>query len=163
MSEITNFPPLLSSDIALSILTVKVLFMWNFIYLIKVVSLKQNLSILLYEKEKILNSILHYQISKYDNYNLLILENDEELHDTVTDKSFDAFILNSNNLNDNIINLINIFRQKNKDINIIAYHEPLDQTKIDNTDKLFLLEKPFKLITLLNYLDNINNLETLHN
>ena len=127
------------------------------------ISLKQNLSILLYEKEKILNSILHYQISKYDNYDLLILENDEELHDTVTDRSFDAFILNLNNLNDNIKNLINIFRQKNKDINIIAYHEPLDQTKIDNTVKLFLLEKPFKLITLLNYLDNINNIETLHN
>ena len=34
MSEITNFPPLLSSDIALSILTVKVLFMWFFIYLL---------------------------------------------------------------------------------------------------------------------------------
>ena len=34
---------------------------------------------------------------------------------------------------------------------------------INNVDKLFLLEKPFKLTTLLNYLDNINKTETLHN
>ena len=75
--------------------------MWIFIYLIKVISLKQNLSILLYEKEKILNSILYYQISKNNNYDLLIVENDEELHKTVADRSFDACILNLNNLNDN--------------------------------------------------------------
>ena len=33
----------------------------------------------------------------------------------------------------------------------------------DNVDKFILLEKPFKLMTLLNYLDNINKTETLHN
>ena len=35
--------------------------------------------------------------------------------------------------------------------------------KVPIVDKLFLLEKPFKLKTLLNYLDSINNTETIHN
>ena len=34
---------------------------------------------------------------------------------------------------------------------------------IDNVGKVFLLEKPFKLITLLNYLDSINYTETIVN
>ena len=127
------------------------------------ISLKQNLSILLYEKEKILNSILHYQISKYNNYDLLIVENDEELYETVTDRSFDACILNLNNLSYNIKNLINIIQRKNEHVNIIAYHEPFYKKIIDNIGKVFLLEKPFKLITLLNYLDSVNYTETMLN
>ena len=127
------------------------------------ISLKQNLSILLYEKEKILNSILHYQISKYNNYDLLVVENDEELHEIVTDRSFDACILNLNNLSNNIKNIINILQSKNENVNIIGYHEPFYKKMIDNVGKVFLLEKPFKLIALLNYLDSINYTETILN
>ena len=105
------------------------------------ISLKQNLSILLYEKEKILNSILQYQISKYNNYDLLIVENDEELHETVTDRSFDACILNLNNLSDNIKNLINILQSKNEHVNIIAYHEPFYKKMIDNVGKIIFIRK----------------------
>ena len=127
------------------------------------ISLKQNLSILLYEKEKILNSILYYQISKYNNYDLLIVENDEELHETVANRSFDACILNLNNLSDDNKNLINILQSKNEHVNIIAHHEPINKKMTDNVDKVFLLEKPFKLITLLNYLDSLNYTETMVN
>ncbi len=127
------------------------------------ISLKQNLSILLYEKEKILNSILHYQISKYNNYDLLVVENDEELHETVTDRSFDTCILNLDNLSVNIKNLINILQSKNEHVNIIAYHEPFYKKMNDNVGKVFLLEKPFKLITLLNYLDSVNYTEIMLN
>ena len=127
------------------------------------ISLKQNLSILLYEKEKILNSILNYQISKYNNYDLLIVENDEELLKTMTNRSFDACILNLNDLDDNIKNLIRILQSKNECINIIAYHELFYKKIIDNVGKVFLLEKPFKLITLLNYLDSVNHKETIVN
>ena len=121
------------------------------------------MSILLYEKEKILNSILQYQISNYYNYDLLIVENDQDLHETVIDRSFDACILNLNNLSDNIKNLINILQSKNENVNIIVYHKPFYKKMIDNVSKVFLLEKPFKLITLLNYLDSINYTETMLN
>ena len=127
------------------------------------ISLKQNISILLYEKEKLLNSILQYQISNYNNYDLVVIENNEKLHKIATNRSFDACIINLNNFVNDSKNFIKILRSKNKHINIIAYHEPFYKNMINNVDKLFLLEKPFKLITLLNYLDNINKTETFHN
>ena len=125
--------------------------------------MKQNLSILLYEKEKILNSILQYQILKYNSYDLFVLENDEKFNDILKDKSFDACILNLNNFSNDSKSFINILRSKNKYINIIAYHEPFYKKMIDNVSELFLLEKPFRLITLLNYLDSINKTENLSN
>ena len=83
LSEITSFPPLLSSDIALSIFIVNVLlFMRHFIIYLKkqmVISLKKEFLILIYEKEKLLNSILDYQISKYNNFKSFCFNNSEDL------------------------------------------------------------------------------------
>ena len=126
------------------------------------ISLKQNLSILLYEKESILNSILQYQISNYNSYDLFVVENDEEFCEIMKDKSFDACILNFNYFSSDSKSFVNILRSNNKNINIIVYHEPFHKKMINNLDKLFLLEKPFKLTTLLNYLESINKTETLH-
>ena len=125
--------------------------------------LNQNLSVLLYEKEKILNSILHYQISNYKNYDVVILENHEESHDILTNKSFDACVLNLNGFTNENQKFLDELIRKNENINIIAYHEPYLKKMINNLGKLFLLEKPFKLITLLNYLESINNTKTSHN
>ena len=122
--------------------------------------LKQNISILLYEKEKILNSILQYQISNLYNYEIFALEDHEELNEIFTNRDFDVSILNLNNLKNDTKNFINILQSKNKNINIIAYQEPPSNKINKNISKLFLLEKPFKLVTLLNYLDGINNKET---
>ena len=125
--------------------------------------MKQNLSILIYEKEKILNSILQYQISNYKNYDVLVIENHKELYEIVINKSFDVSILNLNNFSNDFKNFISILQNKNKHINVIAYHEPFLKKMIVDVGKLFLLAKPFKLITLLNYLDSINNTQNLHN
>ena len=124
--------------------------------------MNQNLSLLLYEKEKILNSILQYQISNY-NYKVIISENHEEAYDIVTNRNFDVCILNLNDLNNESQNFLDTLISKNENINIIAYHEPSLKKVINNFGKLFLLEKPFKLKTLLNYLDSINNTKNLHN
>ena len=125
--------------------------------------LNQNFSVLLYEKEKNLNSILQYQISSYNNYEVVNLENHEKSHDIVTNRSFDASVLNLNDFGNESQNFLDTLMGKNENINIIAYHEPSLKKMINNLGKLFLLEKPFKLITLLNYLDSINNAKTLHN
>ena len=124
--------------------------------------MNQNLSLLLYEKEKILNSILQYQISNY-NYKVIISENHEEAYDIVTNRNFDVCILNLNDLNNESQNFLDTLISKNENINIIAYHQPSLKKVINNFGKLFLLEKPFKLKTLLNYLDSINNTKNLHN
>ena len=125
--------------------------------------LNQNLSVLLYEKEKILNSILQYQISNYNNYEVVILENHEESKGFVTNRSFDACVLNLNDFTNESQNFLDKLISKNENISIIAYHEASLNKMINNLEKFFLLEKPFKLITLLNYLDSINNTKTLHN
>ena len=89
------------------------------------ISLKKNISILLYEKEKILNSILQYQIINYNNYDVLVIENYEELLEIVINRNFNAYILNLNDLGNNSKNFIkNTSKQKMNISNIIAYHEP---------------------------------------
>ena len=81
--------------------------------------LKKDIPILLYEKEKILNSILQYQISNYDKYDVFVLENHENLHEILINRSFDACILNFNNFSKDIQHYINILRSKNENINLI--------------------------------------------
>ena len=125
--------------------------------------MKQNISVLLYEKEKILNSILKYQISNHNNIEVFASEKYEELNKITINRSFDAYILNLNNLGADSINFLKILRSKNECANIIAYQEPFVNKMIDNLGKLYLLNKPFKLITLLDYLDNLNNTNVTHN
>ena len=127
------------------------------------ISLKQNFSILLYEKEKILNSILQYQISNYNNYEVITTERYEDLNKFMIKRSFNAYILNLDNLGTDSKNFIKSLQSKNEKANIIAYHEPFLNKMMIYHDKLFLLDKPFKLITLLNYLKSINNTEVIHN
>ena len=93
--------------------------------------LKQNLSILLYEKETILNSILQYQISNYNSYDLFVVENDEEFYEIMKDKSFDACILNFNYFSNDSKSFVNILRSNNENINIIVYHEPFHKKMIN--------------------------------
>ena len=125
--------------------------------------MKQNISILLYEKEKILNSILQYQILNYNNYDVFVTENYEELQEIVINRNFTVYILNLNDLGNDSKNFIKILQSKSEHKKIIAYHEPYLKKLIHNAEKLFLLEKPFKLITLLNHLDCIINSEPIHN
>ena len=127
------------------------------------VILKQNIPILLYEKDKILNSILKYQISNSNNYDVLVIENEKDLYKNLTNKNFNTCILNLNNLSNDSKNLIKTLKTNNEQINIIVYHDPLLKKMISEVGNLFLLEKPFKLTALLNYLDSINNKENMNN
>ena len=124
--------------------------------------LKKDLSILIYEKEKILNSILHYQITNYYNYNAFIIDNDKDFIETAFKRKFDSCILNLNYFSNDCENL-HILQSKNKFMNIIAYHDPNKKIITKDISNLFLLETPFKLINLINYLDSIKISETFQN
>ena len=121
-------------------------------------SLKKELSILLYENDQLLNSILHYQITNYENFNLLISENIESLFRITSEKKIDVFIVNLDNLEDKLNTFIKIFQIKNKNSHMIGYYE---NSFINNENDFFLLKKPFKLKTLIHYLYNINTDESL--
>ena len=118
-------------------------------------SLKKDLSILLYENDQLLNSILHYQITNYENFNLIISENIESLFRIASEKKIDVFILNLDNLENELNKFIKI---KNKNSDIIGYYE---NSFINNENDFFLLKKPFKLKTLIHYLYNIKTDESL--
>ena len=123
-----------------------------------VTSLKKDLSILLYENDKLLNSILHYQITNYQNFNLLISENIESLFKITSEKKIDVFILNLDNLENELKAFIKILQIRNKNSDMIGYYE---NSFINNENNFFLLKKPFKLKTLIHHLYNIKTDESL--
>ena len=52
-----------------------------------VTSLKKNFSILIYEKEKLLNSILYYQISNHNNFKVSVIDNKLEMFEVLSKKN----------------------------------------------------------------------------
>ena len=120
--------------------------------------LKKDLSILLYENEKLLNLILHYQITNYENFNVIVSENSESLYRIISEKKIDVFILNLDNFDNELNALIKILQIKNKNPDMIGYYE---NSFVNNENNFFLLKKPFKLKTLINHLYNIKTYESL--
>ena len=126
-----------------------------------VTSLREKFLILLYEKDKLLNSILHYQISNYKNFSTTPILNVSELFETISQKKFDTCLFNLNHLTENNTQLLDLFSKNNKHTNIIGYFKSDFGSLEFNTGKLIILNKPFKLITLFNHLDNIKAIKNL--
>ena len=115
-------------------------------------SLKEDFLILIYEKEKLLNSILYYQISNYNNYKVLVTDDKILMFESLSKKSFDSCIINLNYFDEDLKKLLDSFERNN---NIIGYYDHHFENSLIDKSRLVLLKKPFKLITLLNHLDNI--------
>tara|TARA_B100002052_G_C15691024_1_gene510710 strand:+ start:81 stop:782 length:702 start_codon:yes stop_codon:yes gene_type:complete len=128
-----------------------------------VVFLKRDFSILIYEKEKILNSILDYQLSNYNNSNLVAVNNNVKLFQVTNEKKFDTCILNLNDLDHDLKKFLDNFQNKNNHTNIIGYYENNFKSFVAYENKLFLLKKPFRLSTLNNHIDNIKMLQSFNN
>ena len=125
--------------------------------------MKKEFLILIYEKEKLLNSILDYQISNYNNSKPHCVNNSEDLFLDISKKKFDPFILNLNDLDNDLERFLDILQIKNTQTNIIGYYKNNLKSLKSNETQLFLLKKPFRLITLLNQLENIKTLNNLEN
>jgi len=128
-----------------------------------VTSLKKDLSILIYEKEKLLNSILYYQISNHNNFKISVVDSNEEMFEVLNKKKFDICIINLNFLNEDIKVFYDIFEINNKHNNIIGYYEDNFENSLFAKDKIILLKKPFSLISLLNHLDSIKTNDPFDN
>ena len=75
-----------------------------------VTSLKKDFSILIYEKEKLLNSILYYQISNHNNFKVSVTDNNSEMFEVLDKKKFDTCIINLNFINEDLKKFYDIFR-----------------------------------------------------
>ena len=119
--------------------------------------MENNISILIYEKDKILKSIITKQLSYVKEYKLYSIEKNENVLSVLTNTHFDAFILNLNDLERDIPTFFDIIHNNNKHKNIIIYYDkPL--TNVTDTDKsIIYLKKPFKISFLLKYLKDYEN------
>ena len=85
-----------------------------------VTSLKKEFSILIYEKEKLLNSILYYQISNHNNFKVSVADNNLEMFEVLNKKKFDTYIINLNFLNEDLKKFYDIFEINNNTIISLA-------------------------------------------
>ena len=119
--------------------------------------MENNISILIYEKDKILKSIITKQLSYVKEYKLYSIEKNENVLSVLTNTHFDAFILNLNDLERDIPTFFEIIHNNKKHKNIIIYYDN-HLTKVTDIDKsIIYLKKPFKISSLLKYLKDYNN------
>jgi DNA-binding response OmpR family regulator len=119
--------------------------------------MENNISILIYEKDKILKSIITKQLSYVKEYKLYLIEKNEDLLNALTNNHFDAFILNLNDLERDIPTFFDIIHNNKKHKNIIIYYDN-HLTKVTDIDKsVIYLKMPFKISSLLKYLKDYEN------
>ena len=114
--------------------------------------MKSNSNILLYEKDKMLNSILTNELSYIEEYQLCLIENKEDLFKAISKETFDTCIINLDDLDDDIFNFIEIFKLNNNHKNIIIYYQNELIHSIDSDGNIIYLKKPFKVSVLFNHL-----------
>ena len=117
--------------------------------------MERKLSILIYEKEKYLNSILYQQILDTVNYELHVAHDQIKFLELVNIKKFDICILNIDNIASKPETFFETISDKNPNVHIIGYYDELIDYNITNNLKIILLPKPFRLKLLLDKLDNI--------
>ena len=119
--------------------------------------MEKDFTILIYEKDKVLNSILIEQLSYFDKYEICLITDQINLFKIIHEKGFDACILNLDEFDEDVINFIKIFQNINKNINIILYHNNNAKNLNVLENNITLLKKPFKLKQLFNCLEDIKN------
>ena len=115
----------------------------------------KNISILIYEKENHLNSILYQQVSDNDNYETYTANDPINLSKLVNEKKFDICIFNVEDIEPLFKNLSNDLLEKNRHVDIVGYCKKLVYNKSINNFNITLIEKPFRLNTLLEKLEYI--------
>ena len=121
--------------------------------------MKKDFTILIYEKDKTLNSILIEQLSYLDKYETCLIVDQINLFKIIYKEKFDICILNLSQLEEDVIKFIKIFEEKNKHKNIILYQDNNTEKSMENENDIILLTKPFKLKKLFNHLKNIQHEE----
>ena len=115
----------------------------------------KNISILIYEKEKDLNSILYQQILDTVDYEPYSANDQKSLIELINKKIFDIFVLNIEYIDTSYKTFLDILLDKNQHIDIIGYYDNLVNNSVINNVNISFLKKPFKLIDLLAKLEEI--------
>ena len=121
--------------------------------------MEKKFSVLIYEKEINLNSILKEQFLQLEDYETTLINDQIKLFEVINKEKFDVCILNSNYLKNDLLKFLEIYQGNSNNKNIIIYYDKDEKLLIERTNQLFLLQKPFKLINLIEYVNNLKKIK----
>mgnify|MGYP000870247776 FL=1 len=116
---------------------------------------KENFIIIIYEKEIKLNQILKEQVSKLKSYQIYKVTDEKKLIELFESQIINVLILNLNELNENLKKIILDHRLNNRIENLICYYNRNNFYLNIKETEITVLEKPFKIKTLVNKLEQL--------
>ena len=125
--------------------------------------MKEKNTILIYEKDLKLNQILKEQISKLNTGDIHNITNEKKLQNLLESTKVNILILNLNHLNENIKNIIKNYKSNKSINNLLGYYNKNYSYSSINENEITVLEKPFKIIDIVNKIENLLNPKTLDN
>ena len=125
--------------------------------------MKEKNTILIYEKDLKLNQILKEQISKLNTGELYNITDEKKLQNLLESIKVNILILNLNQLNENIKNIIENHKFNKSINNLLGYYNKNYPYSGINENEIKVLEKPFKIIDIVNKIENLLSPKTLDN
>jgi DNA-binding response OmpR family regulator len=124
---------------------------------------KEKNTIFIYEKDLKLNQILKEQISKLNTGKLYNITDEKKLQNLLESIKVNILILNLNQLNENIKNIIENHKFNKSINNLLGYYNKNYPYSGINENEIKVLEKPFKIIDIVNKIENLLSPKTLDN
>ena len=125
--------------------------------------MKEKNTILIYEKDLKLNQILKEQISKLNTGEIHNITDEKKLQNLIESIKVSILILNLNQLNENIKNIIENHKFNKSINNLLGYYNKNFPYSGINENEIKVLEKPFKIIDIVNKIENLLSPKTLDN
>jgi len=111
--------------------------------------------ILIYQKDLKLNQILKEQISIFNSYQIDEVTDEKSLIELLDTQKINLLILDSNFINLNLKLIIENFESLNKIQKLIILYDKKSVNLKINIKEIILLEKPFKVIDLLEKIEEL--------
>ncbi|MDA9148272.1 winged helix-turn-helix domain-containing protein [Alphaproteobacteria bacterium] len=121
--------------------------------------MEEKFILLIYEKELKLNQILKEQISKLNIYEVYGVTDEKNLLELLEQMNTSILVLNLNKLNESLKNIILNHKFYNRINKILGYYNKNNYHLELNKEEITVLEKPFKIVHLVDELEKLSNLK----
>ena len=122
--------------------------------------MNEDISILIFEKDKNLKNILFEQLNSSLGNKVSVFDNFDNLLDFIKKNIVKVIVFNLDTISFDIKELIKILNITHEDTNLIIYYnKKLSFKKLNEENKIIYLPKPFRISTLLDYINKIINIK----
>ena len=121
--------------------------------------MEEKFILLIYEKELKLNQILQEQISWLNIYEVYGVTDEKKLLELLEQMNTSILVLNLNKLNESLKNIILNHKFYNRINKILGYYNKNNYQLDINKEEITALEKPFKIVHLVDELEKLSNLK----